>query len=102
MRNSLLALAVSLACAQAANAAQPPAPTTQSRIEALEARIKALEANAEAMRQQAAKATAALEATRTEMEGMKAASATAAWPATPPTSSPEDATGPRRGPIRDP
>ncbi|OGT58145.1 MAG: hypothetical protein A3E01_01170 [Gammaproteobacteria bacterium RIFCSPHIGHO2_12_FULL_63_22] len=74
MRSPLLALAISLAFAQAAQAAAPAAPATagaQSRIEALEARIQALEANAEAMRQQAEAATLALEATRAEMEAMK-------------------------------
>jgi len=76
MRSPLLALAVSLACAQAAHAATPAssaAASQQSRIEALEARIQALEANAEAMRRQAEAATAALEATRAEMEAMKLA-----------------------------
>ena len=64
MRTTLLALAISLACAQSANASPTSPPTTQARVAALEARIQALEANAQAMREQADAATAALEATR--------------------------------------
>ncbi|MBC7656711.1 MAG: hypothetical protein H7147_05975 [Frankiaceae bacterium] len=100
MRPPLLVLAISLALAQAANAAQSPGAAGQGRIEALEARIKALEANAEAMRQQAEAASAALEATRAEMEAMKTATETASSDAAAedtgepaPTAAPESANG---------
>lgn len=103
MRSPLLALAISLAFAQAAQAAAPAAPAipgAQSRIEALEARIQALEANAEAMRQQAEAATLALEATRAEMEAMKSSTLAGAQSApsadageATPVAAPENANG---------
>ena len=70
MKKSLLTL-----CILAAVASPTFAATTQSeqQIQALEARIKALEANAEAMRQQAADAMSALQATKTEIEELKSA-----------------------------
>lgn len=89
MRSPLLALAISLALAQAAQAADTPSTvTTQNRIEALEARIQALEANSEAIRQRAEAATLALEATRAEMEAMKSSALEAA-----PAAAPESANG---------
>jgi uncharacterized coiled-coil protein SlyX len=48
------------------------APPTQKKIQQLEARIKALEANAAAMQKQTADALAALQATRAEVEQIKA------------------------------
>jgi hypothetical protein len=82
MKKSLIALAI---CASLTAQVHAATPAPQSRIDALEARIKALEANAEAMRKQAADATAALEATRAEMEAMKSAAPTevASEPAEP-------------------
>jgi uncharacterized coiled-coil protein SlyX len=47
-------------------------PPTQKKIQQLEARIKALEANAAAMQKQTADALAALQATRAEVEQIKA------------------------------
>lgn len=81
MRKSLLAL-----CVLSALASPAFAGTSQDQIKALEARIKSLEANAEAMRQQAAEAMSALQATKAEIEQMKAeqASAVAAADETPP------------------
>ncbi len=89
MRSPLLALAIALALAQGAQAADsPPALATLKRIEALEARIQALEANAEASRRLAETATIALEATRAEMEAMKSSTLEAA-----PAAAPESANG---------
>lgn len=103
MRSALLALAISLACVQAAQAAAPASSataSTQSRIEALEARIQALEANAQAMRQQAEAATLALETTRAEMEAMKSSTLASAQAApseeagnATPAAAPESANG---------
>ena len=68
MRKSLLALCILSAMASPAFAGA----ASQDQIKALEARIKSLEANAEAMRQQAADAMAALQATKAEIEELKA------------------------------
>jgi len=70
MKKSLLALSVALAFTTSAHAATS---VPQSQIQALEARIKALEANDELLRKQVAAASAALDATRAELETMKAA-----------------------------
>ncbi len=72
MNKTLIALCLCAAFPGQGIAAPAQGP---QRLEALEARIKALEANAEAMREQAATATAALEATRKEMEALKSAPA---------------------------
>lgn len=105
MKKSLLALCVCIALSTSATAATT-AP--QSQIDALEARIKALEANDEALRKQVAAASAALDATRAELEAMKDAAApelagapagaepvaeTALEPTPEPVSAPESANG---------
>ena len=69
MRRSLLTVCVMFALAAPVFAAAPP---TQKKIQQLEARIKALEANAAAMQKQTADALAALQATRAEVEQIKA------------------------------
>ncbi|HPW34016.1 MAG TPA: hypothetical protein PLF92_14015, partial [Arenimonas sp.] len=69
MRKSLLLLGILSATTSPVFAAE----ASQDQIKALEARIKSLEANAEAMRQQAADAMAALQATKAEIEELKAA-----------------------------
>ncbi len=69
MRRSLLTVCVMFALAAPVFAATPP---TQKKIQQLEARIKALEANAAAMQKQTADALAALQATRAEVEQIKA------------------------------
>lgn len=68
MKRTLLALALTASLGANAHAA-PPSP--QSRVDQLEARLKALEADVAAMHKQAADATAALEATRAQLEAMK-------------------------------
>lgn len=73
MRRSLLTVCVMFALAAPVFAAAPP---TQKKIQQLEARIKALEANAAAMQKQTADALAALQATRAEVEQIKASQQT--------------------------
>lgn len=73
MRRSLLTVCVMFAFAAPVFAAAPP---TQKKIQQLEARIKALEANAAAMQKQTADALAALQATRAEVEQIKASQQT--------------------------
>jgi regulator of replication initiation timing len=68
MKKPLLALCILSAMASPAFAGN----ASQDQIKALEARIKSLEANAEAMRQQAADAMEALQATKAEIEELKA------------------------------
>jgi hypothetical protein len=69
MKISLLTLAVLAGLTAPTFAAVPP---PDKQIEALEARVRLLEANAEAMRKQAEDAMAALQATRAEIEQLKA------------------------------
>jgi hypothetical protein len=69
MKQSLITLGILAALCPPAYAATP---TQDQHIADLEARIKVLEANAEAMRQQAVEALAALQATRAEVEQLKA------------------------------
>ncbi|KFN42953.1 hypothetical protein [Arenimonas oryziterrae] len=68
MKQSLLCLCILAGLSSPVLAA----PAAQDKhVEDLEARIKVLEANAEAMRQQAAEAMSALQATREEIEALK-------------------------------
>ena len=94
MSKPLITLAVCAALSVPVHAASA---VPQSRIDALEARIKLLEANDKAIREQAAVATAALEATRAEMEAMKTAPprevASESSPAEPPAAAPASANG---------
>lgn len=80
MKKQLLACAILAALASPVFAADP---ASEQQVQALEARIKALEANAEAMRQQAEQASAALQATRIEIEQLRQAQPTAFAPAFP-------------------
>lgn len=69
MKKSLLALGIFSVLTSPAYSAE----LSQTQIAAFEERIKALEASAETMRQQAAEAMSALQATRYEIEALKAA-----------------------------
>jgi hypothetical protein len=90
MKQSLLTLGILAALGSPAFAATP---TQDKHIEDLEARIKVLEANAEAMRQQAAEALNALQATRHEIEQLKEAQRTVANEEPPPEPSGAAAAG---------
>jgi hypothetical protein len=68
MKKSFLAFFIFSVLASPASATE----ASQGQIKALEARIKSLEANADAMRRQAADAMAALQATKAEIEELKA------------------------------
>jgi len=69
MKKVLLALAVSIAAAAPALAADTPSDT---QLQSLDARIRALEAESQKLREQAAAALAAADAAHAELEKMKA------------------------------
>ena len=77
MKNSFVVLGVLAVLTSPAFAAVPP---PDRHIEDLEARIKLLEANAEAMRKQAEDAMAVLQATRAEIDQLKAQQPSVATP----------------------
>jgi hypothetical protein len=80
MKKSLLTLGILATLGSPTFAATP---SQDQHIAELEARIKVLEANAEAMRQQAADALAAVQATRAEVEQLKQAQQPAVGEAAP-------------------